>query len=243
MSDVLENPTIQGQANSQNTCSGLTPNTPPSLEEDQIGQSVRSILTRNKYLRTRRWFAVRATQGRAKTVYEKLLALNFEDIQPYLPLRKTKKTDISDFNKPVDYTEEVPLISSLLFLNCTTDRFKEILHLNIPGFTPYYDHFSLNNYGYNDYLVIPDKQFDDFRRIVESDWDDVIVDPSAAPDFLVGDHVRVTEGPYAGIEGIVMKYKHQRRVFVQLNGIGNFGTGYIYKGFLEKIPATDSSAK
>lgn len=240
MSDKLDESHIQGLANSQNMSSdGFVPNTPPYSENLQTGQSVNNAFRQTPPDMKRHWYAVRATQGRAKVTYEKLLSLPFDDIEPYLPTKKSRKTDISDFNKPREYVNEEPLIPSLLFLNCTRNRFREIIDLCIKGFTPYYNHFAINCYGSNEYLVIPDKQFNSFRRIVESEYGDTIVNQADAPDFIVGDRVRVIEGPYAGIEGIVMKYKHQRRVFVQLEGIGSFGTGYICKGYLEKIEDAD----
>ena len=38
----------------------------------------------------------------------------------------------------------------------------------------------------------------------------------------------------AGVEGIVMKHKHQKRVFVQLQGVGIFATAYIPSAFLKR---------
>lgn len=234
MSDTVST-TTQGQGqNVPNSC-GLTPNTPPSLEYAQKGQSVEYAISYSKPDLTPHWFAVRATQGRSQKVYDELVNLQDSSIEPYLPLKKDVVVDLSNAKSPRKTLQVKPLMPSFLFLRCTIGKFRQISQSYIPGFSPYYDHCSITADGKNEYLTIPDKQFESFRHIIESYWDDIIVDQSMAPQFLVGDRVRVIEGPYAGIEGIVMKYKHQRRVFVQLEGIGNFGTGYIAKAFLEKI--------
>lgn len=181
------------------------------------------------------WYVVRATHGRAAAVYEYLVQLGVAEAEPYLPSELTKKYDNSDMNNPHEMVSSVPLINTLLFVRCNNETFRQLLKLNIPGFTPYYDHFHTNIFGRNDYLTVPDIQFANFRTIIESGQEDIIIDQNDAPTFLKGDKVVVTGGPYEGLTGIVMKYKHQKRVFVELDNVGMFGTGYIYKGFLKKI--------
>lgn len=235
MSNITSDSHSIGLANSQIISSGFTSNTPPSSEIFQTGQSVRNVPTHTTNHAIKQWFAVRATQGRAKSVFDKLQALAIEGVKPYLPVKKEKKVILSKFDRPQQVIEDIPLIPSLLFVNCTQPKFKELLNLYIPGFTPYYDHCHADSFGINSYLTIPDRQFESFTTIIESGWQDTIINQKDAPDFLIGDKVRVIGGPFEGVEGIVMKYKHQQRVFVELNGIGRFGTGYIHKGYLQKI--------
>jgi transcription antitermination factor NusG len=52
---------------------------------------------------------------------------------------------------------------------------------------------------------------------------------------LVGDQVVVIGGPFAGVEGIVMKYKHQKRVFVELQGVGRYATAYVPGAWIRRV--------
>jgi transcription antitermination factor NusG len=77
-----------------------------------------------------------------------------------------------------------------------------------------------------------------FKIIVESRNKDIIVNQAEIPQFIEGDKVVVTDGPFAGVEGVVMKYKHQKRVFVELKGVGRYATAYVPGAFLKLTTKT-----
>lgn len=181
------------------------------------------------------WYAIRATRGRAKAVYDSLVALQSEDVIPFLPITKHNHFDYSDKNNPRQVIIETPLDNTLLFVRTTMKRYRDILRMDIPGLTPYYNHFETNAFGRNTYLIVPDRQMESFRIIIESGWEDIITSLADDSPLSKGDHVRVIDGPFKGVEGVILRYKHQRRVFVKLEGIGSFGTGYVHKNILEKI--------
>ena len=74
-----------------------------------------------------------------------------------------------------------------------------------------------------------------FKIIVESGNENIIVNQAIVPNFLVGDSVVVIGGPFAGVEGIVMKYKHQKRVFVELQGVGRYATAYVPGAWIRRV--------
>ena len=74
-----------------------------------------------------------------------------------------------------------------------------------------------------------------FKIIVESGNENIIVNQNFVPEFLSGDHVVVIGGPFAGVEGVVMKYKHQKRVFVELQGVGKYATAYVPGAWIRRI--------
>ncbi|MCQ2221019.1 MAG: UpxY family transcription antiterminator [Prevotella sp.] len=182
------------------------------------------------------WYAIRATRGRSQAVYDSLVSLNADDIIPFLPVMKHNHFDYSDKDNPQQVIIETPLDKTLVFVRTTLDKYTEILHMDIPGLTPYYNHFETNVFGRNPYLIVPDRQMESFRIIIESGWEDIITSLADDSALNKGDRVRVLDGPFKGVEGVVLKYKHQRRVFVKLEGIGSFGTGYVHKNLLEKLP-------
>jgi transcription antitermination factor NusG len=87
----------------------------------------------------------------------------------------------------------------------------------------------------NDFLTVPDRQMESFKIIVESGNENIIVDQSQMPSFISGDKVIVIGGPFAGVEGTVMKYKHQKRVFVELQGVGRYATAYVPGAWIRRI--------
>lgn len=205
--------------------------TPPSLVNSQIGQSVEYVP---------QWFVIRATQGRAKKVYEKLMELapmheSVRDCEFYLPMVAIRQIDKSNPDHPTVNVIKQPLDNSILFAHCTLAQYRELLQFPIAGLTPYYDHTRQTEFGSNPFMVVPDVQFRSFRTIIDSEVDGIVTDQNDMPSFFQGDKVRVVEGPFAGVEGHVLRYKHQLRVFVQLDCLGTFATAYVPKMYLEKV--------
>ena len=179
------------------------------------------------------WFPIRATYHRAQKVYNKLASLNDGRYELYLPMLRHMENNPE---KTSQYQEE-PLDKGLLFMRTTVKDFRTLVKnpTLVPGLTPYYDHFRTNEFGKNDFLVIPDQQMESFRIIVESHNENILVNQMEIPRLIEGDHVLVTGGPFAGVEGIVMKYKHQKRVFVQMKGVGSYATAYVPSAWLKKV--------
>lgn len=229
--DIVNNGHGVGGVFLSDTSSFLQQTTPPSLEKDQIGQSVDIVP---------HWFVIRATQGRAKKVYESLLEAiptheTLHDCELYLPMVAIPQIDKTDVKKPTKIVVKQPLENSLLFARCTLSQFRELLQLPISGLTPYYDHTRQTEFGINPFLMVPDSQFISFRTIIDSEMEGIITDQSDMPTFFRGDKVRVVDGPFAGVEGYVLRYKHQLRVFVQIEWVGTFATAYVPKAYLEKV--------
>lgn len=66
-------------------------------------------------------------------------------------------------------------------------------------------------------LIIPDKQMEDFMKVMLHYNDaDIIL---SADNFLPGDMVKITSGPFAGIEGILGSRNNRDTVSIHINGI------------------------
>jgi transcription antitermination factor NusG len=202
----------------------------PEAKKSRIGKSVEYALRPD----TRYWFPIRATYHRAQKVYDRLTALNDDRLEPYLPticrIEIEEKTGMS-------VVKEEPLDKGLLFMRAALSDFRALLDdsIRIPGMTPYYNHFRINEFGKNELLTVPDRQMESFKIIVESRNQNIIVKQSEMPKIIEGDRVVVTDGAFAGVEGVVMKYKHQKRVFVQLHGVGIYATAYVPGAWLRRI--------
>lgn len=75
--------------------------------------------------------------------------------------------------------------------------------------------------GHASAAVIPDKEMDMFRRMLEQDELPVTIDETGSV-FSEGDKVRVVVGKLAGLEGRVMRMTdNKHRLYVSLDILGS----------------------
>lgn len=225
---------LSRQANSQPTALGFTSVAPPILNMCTNGQSVENVQYSSlpsKENLPMHWYVVRATRGRAQQIYNEVLSLNIPNLEIYLPSIHREEFLIEDGLPNKKVTLE-PLHNGLLFVRTTRDEFTKLVHAEEPypcikGLTPYYDHFRRYETGGNAYLVVPDKQFYSFRKIIESGDVHILVDQDKMPTYLNGRKVEIMSGPFAGVSGKMIRWKGLRRVFVKLDQIGTVATGFV----------------
>ena len=63
----------------------------------------------------------------------------------------------------------------------------------------------------------------------------IVVPDKAMDDFRAGQKVRVIAGPFAGIEGKVVRIRKSKRVMVELPGMLAVATTYIRGEWLERV--------
>ena len=83
--------------------------------------------------------------------------------------------------------------------------------------------------------IIPDDQMRNFilcTSIQESGRLEVIADK---PDYHRGERVRVIDGIFKGMEGVIKRVKKDRKLIVAIEGVVAVATEYIPRDFLEKI--------
>ncbi|MFA7401682.1 MAG: KOW motif-containing protein, partial [Bacteroidales bacterium] len=80
-------------------------------------------------------------------------------------------------------------------------------------------------------LIVPDKQMEDFMLVINAKQGNV---PFINPDLAKGDKVVVTDGPFKGIEGELIRVEDKSKVVVNLQGIVAISIE-IDGVFLEKI--------
>lgn len=130
--------------------------------------------------------------------------------------------DGCDFWLPV--ANGVPIFEDLLMVRCSAQDFRRLLSLGIQGLVPVT--------GASDFVSFPDSKIDMLRIIADSGQDDVMLDQTRVPSFFNCGIVDVVEGPFAGVSGYYLKFKGQHRVFVEIRGLGTFGTAYVPKGYV-----------
>ena len=84
-------------------------------------------------------------------------------------------------------------------------------------------------------IIVPDKAMADFIQISLTMSDEVLFLKEVSQKLREGQKVRIVEGPFKGVEGIVVRIKKSRRVMVELPGMFAITTNYIPLQELEVI--------
>ena len=160
------------------------------------------------------WYAIYIRSRHEKNVHSALLN---KDIESFLPL-KTVIRQWSDRKKKV----EVPLFRGYVFIQIDIRKDKFNI-LNTDGVVKF---ISL---GKNP-SRIPDEQIHWVHMMVEKS--DTVQNEKEIP---VGQKVRVTVGPFKGVEGVAMRAGNQSRLVIVIESIMNAVSVEISPNYLQKI--------
>lgn len=86
-------------------------------------------------------------------------------------------------------------------------------------------------------VVVPDAQMRLFIEVASHDDQDVVYVDPALPTLLKGAKVRVTGGMFAGVEGVFVRLRGDRRVVVSIPGVSAVATAFIHPSLVEPINA------
>ena len=154
------------------------------------------------------WFAARVRDKQEFSVrdrIEKMKTENELDLEYYLPTKIVVR-QLKYRRKKV----EIPLIKNLLFIRATKQTAVNLANqYNIPLFYMK-DLFTRNM------LVVPDKQMDDFRFMLDLSPESVSLDNSA---LVVGSKVKVVKGEFAGVEGKVGTEANKTYIVIRIQGV------------------------
>ena len=227
--------------NQSSQSAGLTSNALPEVLKFikpmnlQIGVSTNNALSRtsvdtNKDTKdTHHWYALRTTYGREKKVYTYLTSKNVVAFYPTL-----KNIKIVD-GKRVAIEESC--IPNIFFAYGTEEELKTFVYdnVNLPYLRFYYRHTHVGNKIVKAPLVVPDNQMNTLKIICAADSDDIIASTEEVEKFKTGQKVRITEGKFAGVTGIVARYQSQQRVGIIIDGLLTVCTAYVPSAFIEII--------
>lgn len=76
-------------------------------------------------------------------------------------------------------------------------------------------------------IIVPEKSMVDFIKISLSMSDEILFLKEVSQKLREGQKVRINEGPFKGVEGVVVRIKKSRRVMVELPGMLAVTTNYI----------------
>lgn len=169
------------------------------------------------------WYAMRVTYSREMVLKE---YLDKNGIENFIPLEYKL---ITRGEKQVRML--VPVVHNLVFIRSIRKQIEE-LKIQVAAKSPIR---YIMDKGTHTPIIIPEKQMKDFITVAGSyDEQHVYVDPIEV-SFKKGDKVRVIGGPFAGIEGELIRIKGDRRVVVSIEGVMAVATAFIHPSMLEVI--------
>lgn len=176
-----------------------------------------------------RWFAIRVTYSREMMVKS---YLDGRGVKNYIPMHFAQRTYNGQTRKVLE-----PLVHNLIFIHTSAERLREIKSGSTLPIRYIIDRET------HAPTVIPDRQMQDFMAVVATQHERVEVVPTESLDLRSGDRVRVTEGPFAGIEGRYIRHKGHSKVAVEIRNIATALTAYVPAKYVEKLPDTAADAR
>jgi len=143
--------------------------------------------------KNKKWYAIYTKSRAEKRVYDDLIE---KEIKAYIPLQKKLK-QWSDRKKMI----ETPLFTCyvFVFINIIKERLKVLQTDNVVKFVSFSGEID----------PIPQKEIDMIKLIIDSNTQVEI----SGENFKPGDKVKVVAGSLKGLEGEIIKGKHNRVLF------------------------------
>ena len=171
------------------------------------------------------WYALRATYSRELKVQA---LLNERGIRTFVPMmwRATSSPTTSATSSPTRSgisRKLVPAVSNLCFAFCTKDQLDDFIR-SFGDASPVYYYWDRTA---GRALTIPEKAMEDFITVASSQDEDLIYLTEISQKLREGQTVEVTDGPFKGVKGKIVRIKKNRRVLVELPGFLAVTTNYL----------------
>ena len=176
------------------------------------------------------WYAVRTTYGREKKAFDYIIQHGGTAFLPTVFIEKL----VEGKKKRV----EVSRIPNIFFVYGTEETLKFFVYdkVNLPFLRFYYKHIHQESNIMKVPLVVPDNQINSLKIICDfKDGRDTHILQEQVTKFQKGEKVRVKEGEFEGVTGVVARYRGQQRVGLVIEGLLTAVTAYIPTAFLEKL--------
>lgn len=129
-------------------------------------------------------------------------------------------------------------LPNIFFAYGTEEEIKAYVYdnVNLPFLRFYYRHKHEGKKIEKTPMIVPDNQMKSLKIICTAEAEDIIISTDDILKFEKGQMVRVVEGAFKGVEGIVARYQGQQRVGINIDGLLTIATTYIPTAFLKIIP-------
>lgn len=217
-------------------CTGLTSDVLPEVQKltkaknSNTGVSTSNALLKIETKNAPQWYALRTTYGREKKAYDYLISKNV--IAFYPTFKRIKLVD----GKRI--TTEESRIPNIFFAYGTEEELKTFVYdnINLPYLRFYYQHTHVvGNKIVKVPLVVPYNQINSLKIICAADSDDIVASTEVVEKFKSGQKVRIIDGKFKGVVGVVARYHSQKRVGIIIDGLLTVCTAFVPNAFIENI--------
>lgn len=170
------------------------------------------------------WYALKVFYNRVFALRDELAARH--GMESYIPL-STKVVERGGVRRKVTR----PLVSSLMFVRTIPDAALELQNI-VEGRAMVYTRRTDTG---RIPVPIPPKEMEIFMLVTSGHPEEIEYLGDDAPQYHCGDRVKVTDGPFKGSEGHIVRIRDNRRLVVTIEGLCAVATGYIPRPFLCKI--------
>ena len=210
-------------------CIGLTTSALPEVQKPfDSGSSKKGVSTKCVHSsKLPHWYALRTTYGREKKAYDFIINNGGTAFYPTIKVYKLingKKRSVT-----------ISRIPNIFFAYGTEEEIQSFVYdnINLPFLRFYYNYHHEGSIITKEPLIVPDNQIESLRIICKSEVEDIIVSANEISKFKSGQVVRVIDGKFRGVTGIVARYQGQQRVGIVIDGLLTIVTAYIPSAFLK----------
>ena len=174
------------------------------------------------------WFPMRATYSRELILRDELDRLG---IETFLPLRHKRVETESG-----EEMRQVPAVHNLIFVHSTQERISELKH-SYKSLEPlrYMTRPSENGHE-NTIIRIPESQMSSFLQVASFNYDErVVFLENLEFAFKPGPKVRINDGQFQGVEGILKSIKKHIAVVIPIKNIMAVAITNVPKKYLQRL--------
>jgi transcription antitermination factor NusG len=91
------------------------------------------------------------------------------------------------------------------------------------------------DFGDKSVIIIPEKQMQNFIAVAGNDKEQVIYLSNDEVNLRKGVRVRITGGVFAGVEGVFMRIKGDKRLVVSIPNLFSVATAYIPSCYVQEV--------
>lgn len=165
------------------------------------------------------WYALRVTYNREMIVKRYCDA---NDILNFVPMAYRIKEANGLRIKKLE-----PVVHNLIFIKTTRTHINQ-LKLKFP--IRY-----IMDHGTGGPITISETEMHHFMRVADNYGEKIVYLEPDALKMKVGTKVRIKEGVFKGVEGLLVRVRNNKRVVVQVKGVMMVATHYIHSSLLEYL--------
>lgn len=167
------------------------------------------------------WYAIRVTYNRELKVKADLDA---RGITNFVPMQYRREERHGVMVKRL-----VPSVHNLIFIHLTPSEMKEYkMSTELPI------RYIMNRETHKP-ITVPTREMENFMKVAGT-YDEKLIFLNPNPgDFSQGERVRIIGGMFAGAEGVFVRFKGDRRVVINIEGLVAVATTFVHPSMIEKI--------